>query len=160
MCRVSHSTHALNSLSFCQTCNWCEWVRWSLVTITPLVVICTQCFGALKWVSTADSDSVWEQNLPEERVWCDEQRDERWLSFRGLFHKMCLFKISNRRLSCLCLFLAVFVYLKRGVQLWKFLLFPYTTQLVEFPFCNTAWKMLSSIYCIQKDTVRWRRSRI
>ncbi len=56
-----------------------------LVTVTPLVVVCTQCFRALKWVSTADAGSLWEQYVPEEQsgMGRDEQGDERHGCWRG-----------------------------------------------------------------------------
>lgn len=52
-----------------------------MVTVTPLAVICTQCFRALKWVSTTDAGRVWEQYVPKEEsgMGRDEQRDERHL---------------------------------------------------------------------------------
>ena len=59
----------------CQTQNWLQWVKWSLVTVTPLVVMCTQSFRALKWVSTTGAGRRWE-HVPEERDW-EELRDER-----------------------------------------------------------------------------------
>lgn len=32
-----------------------------MVTVIPLVVICTQCLRPLKWVSAIDAGRVWEQ---------------------------------------------------------------------------------------------------
>lgn len=43
------------------------------------------------------------------------------------FINVCLFKTSNRRLSCECIFLAAFVYFKRGGQ-HNWLSFHFVTQ--------------------------------